>query len=102
MVYDIVIRGGTVIDGTGAPGRRADVGIVGDRVVEIGDCVGEATRTFDATGRLVTPGFIDIHTQRNWLRVCRALRLRNPSRPALHRCADPDRPGASGPRRACG
>lgn len=62
MAYDIVIRGGTVVDGTGAPARRADVGIVGDRVVEIGDCIGDAKQTFDATGRLVTPGFVDIHT----------------------------------------
>lgn len=62
MRYDFVIRGGTVIDGSGGPARLADVGIVGDRVVEIGDCVGEATETFNAAGRLVTPGFVDIHT----------------------------------------
>lgn len=62
MNYDLVIRGGTVIDGTGSPGFRADVGIVGDRVVEIGDCEGDAAETFDATGKLVTPGFVDIHT----------------------------------------
>ncbi len=62
MRYDLVIRGGTVIDGTGEPARQADVGIVGDRVVEIGPCVGDATETVDATGRLVTPGFVDIHT----------------------------------------
>ena len=61
--YDIVIKGGTVVDGTGAPGRRADVGILGDRVVEVGDLTGAtATRTIDAEGRLVTPGFVDIHS----------------------------------------
>jgi N-acyl-D-aspartate/D-glutamate deacylase len=62
MAYDIVIRGGTVIDGTGGPARRADVGIVGDRIVAVGDCPDEARETFDAAGRLVTPGFVDIHT----------------------------------------
>ena len=40
MAYDFVIRGGTVIDGTGGPARRADVAIVGDRIVEIGECAG--------------------------------------------------------------
>ena len=50
MNYELVIRGGTVIDGTGAPGRLADVGIVGDRIVEVGECAGEAATTFDATG----------------------------------------------------
>jgi len=62
MAYDFVIRGGNVIDGTGAPARRADVAVVGDRIVEIGECAAEATETYDATGRLVTPGFVDIHT----------------------------------------
>ena len=60
--YDIVIKGGTVIDGTGAPARQADVGIVGDRVVDVGEVDGTATRTIDAEGRLVTPGFVDIHS----------------------------------------
>jgi N-acyl-D-amino-acid deacylase len=62
MAYDLVIRGGSVIDGTGAPARRADVAVVGDRIVEIGECAGDAAETYDATGRLVTPGFVDIHT----------------------------------------
>ncbi len=62
MNYDIVIKGGTVIDGNGGPGRAADVGIVGDRIATIGSCDGEARRVIDATGKLVTPGFVDIHT----------------------------------------
>ena len=62
MNYDIVIKGGTVIDGTGAAARVADVGIVGDRIVTVGTCEGEAARVVDATGKLVTPGFVDIHT----------------------------------------
>ena len=61
--FDIVIRGGTVVDGTGAPARVADVAISGDRVVEIAPTLAvDATREIDATGRLVTPGFVDIHT----------------------------------------
>ena len=60
--YDIVIKGGTVHDGTGAPGRRADVAIKGDRIVEVGEVSGTATRTIDAEGRIVTPGFVDIHS----------------------------------------
>ena len=61
--FDVLITGGVVLDGTGAPAVRADVGIRGDRVVEVGALAGHAaTRTIDATGRVVTPGFIDLHT----------------------------------------
>lgn len=60
--YDIVIKGGTVHDGTGAAGRKADVAIKGDRIVEVGEVSGTATRTLDAEGRIVTPGFVDIHS----------------------------------------
>lgn len=60
----LLIRGGTVIDGTGAPGRRADVRVSGDSIVEVGPNLqakpGE--RTIDATLRSVTPGFIDVHS----------------------------------------
>ena len=56
-----VLRGGTVVDGTGAPGFRADVAIAGDRIVAIGDDLAGDT-TLDATGCVVAPGFIDIHT----------------------------------------
>jgi N-acyl-D-aspartate/D-glutamate deacylase len=61
MKNDVVIRGGTVVDGTGAPGRRADVGIAGGVITEIGDDI-DGARTLDADGRVVAPGFIDIHT----------------------------------------
>ena len=61
MDAQIAIRGGSVIDGTGAPARRADVGIADGRVVEIAERV-TAPREIDATGRIVTPGFVDIHT----------------------------------------
>jgi N-acyl-D-amino-acid deacylase len=58
---DIVIRGGTVIDGTGAPGRRTDVAIDGDTIVAIGDGL-DGDTVLDADGHVVTPGFIDIHS----------------------------------------
>lgn len=61
MIHDIVIRGGQVVDGTGAAPVHADVAIKGDRIAKVGEVEGEATRTIDATGKLVTPGFIDIH-----------------------------------------
>ena len=61
MSAELAIRGGTVVDGTGAPARRADVGISAGRIVEIADRV-DGDDEIDASGRLVVPGFIDIHT----------------------------------------
>jgi N-acyl-D-amino-acid deacylase len=59
----MLIRGGTVIDGTGAPARVADLAIIGDQIVDVAaNIVGTANRVIDATDRLVTPGFVDIHT----------------------------------------
>src|SRR6476660_2986665 len=58
---DIVIRGGTVYDGTGAPGKRADVAITDGVITEIGPGL-DGARELDASGCAVTPGFIDIHT----------------------------------------
>ncbi|HZO09468.1 MAG TPA: amidohydrolase family protein, partial [Myxococcota bacterium] len=58
---DLVIRGGTVLDGTGAPGRRADVAIQGERIEAIGPNL-RGRRELDAGGQVVAPGFIDIHT----------------------------------------
>ena len=63
MAHDLIIRNGTVIDGTGTEGVRADVAVDGDRITAIGDLSGEtAGREIDAAGLLVTPGFIDLHT----------------------------------------
>lgn len=59
---DVVLAGGTVVDGTGAPRYRADVAISGSTITRIGDCAAlVATRTVDATGLIVAPGFIDMH-----------------------------------------
>jgi len=60
--FDLVVRGGTVVDGTGSPGREADVAIAGGRVVEVGRVAGSGRAEIDARGFLVTPGFVDIHT----------------------------------------
>ncbi|WP_438481724.1 N-acyl-D-amino-acid deacylase family protein [Oleiharenicola lentus] len=60
--FDLILAGGTVIDGTGAARRIADVGVIGDTIEAIGDLSkSTATRKIDARGRLVTPGFIDAH-----------------------------------------
>lgn len=62
MSYDVLIKGGTVVDGSGSDRFQADVAINSDRIVAIGDNLGSAKRTVDAEGKLVTPGFVDIHT----------------------------------------
>jgi N-acyl-D-amino-acid deacylase len=61
-MHDIVIRNGDVVDGTGSPPRQADVAIDGDRITLVGTVPDRGRREIDATGRLVTPGFVDIHT----------------------------------------
>ncbi len=60
--YDEIIKGGTVIDGTGTPGRLADIAIRDGKIVTIGKVDGDATIVTDATGRMVMPGVIDVHT----------------------------------------
>ena len=62
MEHDLVIRAGTVVDGTGGPARTADVAIRGGRIVEVGTVSGRGAREIDADGALVAPGFVDIHT----------------------------------------
>jgi N-acyl-D-aspartate/D-glutamate deacylase len=60
--YDLVIRGGTVVDGSGAPAREADVGVSAGRIVALGRVTGGGAEEIDARGLLVTPGFVDVHT----------------------------------------
>ena len=61
-MYDIVIRGGAIIDGTGKAAFTGDVAIAGDRIAAVGGKVGPARREIDAAGLLVTPGWVDVHT----------------------------------------
>ena len=61
-MHDLVIRGGTVVDGTGDAPRTADVAVDDGVIVEVGRVDGTATRTIEADGLLVTPGFVDVHT----------------------------------------
>lgn len=63
MSHEMIISGGTLVDGSGAPGKRADVAVDGGRITRIGDLSGvEAGQKIDATGKIVAPGFVDLHT----------------------------------------
>ena len=61
-MHDILIQGGTVVDGTGAAARQADVAVQGTQIAAVGQQLGPAQRVIDAHGLLITPGFVDIHT----------------------------------------
>src|SRR5438045_9084392 len=60
--FDLVIRGGTLADGTGAALREADIAVKNGRIAAVGKVSGKGTEEIDARGLLVTPGFVDIHT----------------------------------------
>jgi len=62
MTYDLKLTDGTLVDGTGAPAVRGDLGIKDGRIAALGAAPGQATRTTDAGGRVIAPGFVDIHT----------------------------------------
>jgi N-acyl-D-amino-acid deacylase len=62
MTYDLKITGGTIVDGTGKPGFVGDIGIKDGKVVSLGKAEGGATTTIDARGKVVSPGFVDVHT----------------------------------------
>jgi|TARA_B110000305_G_C19455961_1_gene650961 N-acyl-D-amino-acid deacylase len=63
MEYDLIIKGGTIVDGTGAEPLQADIGVTDGRISRIGQLEGDsASRTIDAAGKIVTPGFVDLHT----------------------------------------
>jgi N-acyl-D-aspartate/D-glutamate deacylase len=61
-MHDLVLRGGTLVDGSGAPARTGDLAIEGDRLVQVGGKAGAARREVDVDGLLVTPGWVDVHT----------------------------------------
>src|SRR5215831_11951114 len=68
MSYDVVLANGTVVDGTGRDGFVASVGVSEGRIAAIGDLVGvEAARTLDCAGKVVAPGFIDMHSHSDWV-----------------------------------
>ena len=62
MIYDLIVSGGLIVDGTGSEPYEADLAIQGDRIVEIGTISAESQRRIDAENHIVTPGFIDLHT----------------------------------------
>src|SRR5436190_88251 len=63
MAWSLLLRGGSVIDGSGAPARRADVAVEGERIAAVAPSLsGQADRVIDATGKVVAPGFIDMHS----------------------------------------
>ena len=61
-MLDVVVRGGTIVDGSGDAARSGDVGIRDGRIVALGQVDEDARKTIDASGKIVAPGFIDIHT----------------------------------------
>ena len=61
-MHDLVIKGGSVVDGTGAPAREADIAVDGDRITSIGTVTDPGRREIDVRGAYVSPGFVDVHT----------------------------------------
>lgn len=73
-MYDLIIRGATIVDGTGAPSFSGDVAIEGGKIVQVGSIEGDAKREIDAQGKILTPGWVDVHShmdgQATWDPLC--------------------------------
>ncbi|HIA48812.1 MAG TPA: hypothetical protein EYN96_12805 [Candidatus Hydrogenedentes bacterium] len=83
QTFDIILSGGQIIDGTGAPPAKADIGIIGDTIISIGDLTDAVTNArIDVTDRYVVPGFIDLHSHADGPEDNAGLRSRNPKRRA--------------------
>src|SRR4030095_7420035 len=87
MAFDLVIRNGLVVDGTGQPRQHADVGIFDGRIVEVGRVSGTSKASIDASDCVVTPGFIDPHTHYDAPICCDGGVVPAPSRPATREVA---------------
>ena len=70
-MHDLVIRNGVVVDGTGAPRFGADVAIDGERITAVGKIDAAGRREIDADGRIVSPGWVDIHTHLSLIHILR-------------------------------
>ena len=61
-MYDLIIRGGTVVDGTGGAPFAADIAVRDGKIVALGEDLGDAAQVVEANGLTITPGFVDVHT----------------------------------------
>ena len=71
-MLDLIIRNGTIVDGTGAAPFKGDIGVSDNKIVAVGAVFGPARRELDAAGMIVTPGWVDIHTHYDGQEIGRA------------------------------